>query len=70
MAGKSLAESANATIIKSDKIDATTAKPGYTQDEKMIPRNPEEEAAVIEQMKNGPKGIGKGGLFFKGNTFN
>jgi len=44
MAGKNLAESANATIIKSDKID----KVKYTQDEKLLPKNPEEEAAVIE----------------------
>ena len=44
MAGQSLAESANATIIKSDRIDQIGSKAktdyenrGYTQDERLLP---------------------------------
>ena len=57
--GKSLSDTTNTTIIKSD--DLSQAR-GFTQDQALLPQNPEEEAQIIEQMKYQPKGLGKGAL--------
>ena len=50
MQGQNIINQANTTIIKSDVIDKKT------QEE----LNPEEERAIIEKTRSGPKGVGKG----------
>lgn len=67
MQGKNLGDDSNTTIIKSDVIDGVR---GFTQDANLLPQNPEEEAAIIEQMKYQPKGLGKGSLFNRNYSYN
>ena len=54
-AGKSLSNQKNTTIIKTNEYDQAAE-----EEANLMPQNPEEEQAIIEQMKYQPRGLGKG----------